>query len=65
MTKIRIQLIIFYLLNFLYFIRIPQKYMSSSFQYKSNNGKVWFSGKINKNAGEVISSNVGRIDNQQ
>jgi hypothetical protein len=37
----------------------------SSFQYKSNSGKVWFSGKINKNTGEVMSSNVGRIDDQQ
>jgi hypothetical protein len=25
-------------------------------------GKVWFSGKINKNTGVVVSSNLGRIN---
>ena len=28
-------------------------------------GKVWFSGKINKNTGIVVSSNLGRMNTQQ
>ena len=41
-----------------------QKYMSSLFYSKSNSQQVWFNGIINKNTGIVVSSNLGRINQQ-
>jgi len=29
-----------------------------------DNGRVWFSGKINKNTGKVISQHFGRLNQQ-
>ena len=42
-----------------------RKHMALIHQKISDDGKVWFNGKIDKKTGEVTYSNVGRIDQQQ
>lgn len=49
---------------FVYFNEL-QKHMASLFQSTSGNRIVWFSGKIDKKIGRVISSNFGRLNQQQ
>ena len=34
------------------------------FKKKGSSGKVWFSGKINKNTGDLISSKIGSLNQQ-
>jgi hypothetical protein len=51
--------------EFFVFYKDLQKHMVSLFQSKVGSGKVWFSGTIDKNTGLVISSNLGRINQQQ
>jgi hypothetical protein len=46
------------------FIDIRQ-YMAPLHKAIGDSGKVWFSGKINKNTGKVISSSLGRLSQRQ
>jgi hypothetical protein len=41
-----------------------QNHMVLQFQNSGNRGKVWFNGKINIKTREVISTNIGRIEEQ-
>jgi hypothetical protein len=42
-----------------------QNHMVLQFRNSGNRGKVWFNGKINIKTREVISTNIGRIEEQQ
>jgi len=51
--------------EFSMFYRDLQKYMAASYKRLGNNGKVWFSGKIDKRIGVVTAANLGRLAQQQ
>lgn len=42
--------------------RDVSEYMRPLFREIGYNGDVWFSGSIDKRAGRVLSSNIGRMD---
>ncbi len=51
--------------EFSMFYKDVQKYMAVLFRKQGGNGKVWFSGKIDKKTGVVISSTLGKINQHQ
>jgi len=42
-----------------------RNYLTPLYSKIGDNGRIWFSGRINKNTGEVISHNFGRLNQQQ